>query len=176
MTFGYHYLYLYVEDDELRSEYEKRIIKHNHDMSNGFNDSYYDSGFDLLVPEQHEVSGNCLGYTLSSKVVSALYSTPITDRMFKKYTTGYYVYPRSSISKTPLRVSNSVGIIDSGYRGHLIGKLDNLSSQPYTIEKHSRLFQICAPNLSRIHVELVDSIEQLGITKRGTGGFGSTGK
>ena len=31
----------------------------------------------------------------------------------------FYVYPRSSISKTPLRMANSVGIIDSGYRGNL---------------------------------------------------------
>ena len=172
MPYGHHYLYLYIEDNELRNEYETRIINHNKNISN----AYYDSGFDLLVPEQHMVSANCLGYTLSSKVVSALYSTPIIDKMYKKYTTGFYVYPRSSISKTPLRVSNSVGIIDSGYRGHLIGKLDNLTPESYTIEKYSRLFQICAPDLSRIQVELVNSIEELGITERGDGGFGSTGK
>ena len=32
---------------------------------------------------------------------------------------GYYLYPRSSISKTPLILANSVGIIDSGYRGNI---------------------------------------------------------
>ena len=36
---------------------------------------------------------------------------------------GYYLYPRSSISKTPLRLANSVGIIDAGYRGNIMAKV-----------------------------------------------------
>ena len=40
---------------------------------------------------------------------------------------GYYLYPRSSTgSKTPLRLSNSIGVIDSGYRGNLIACFDNI--------------------------------------------------
>ena len=42
----------------------------------------------------------------------------------KTFNTGYYMYPRSSLSKTKLRLANSVGIIDSGYRGNLIGMFD----------------------------------------------------
>ena len=38
----------------------------------------------------------------------------------KKINCSYYLYPRSSISKTPLRMSNSTGIIDAGYRGEII--------------------------------------------------------
>ena len=44
--------------------------------------------------------------------------------------TAYYLYPRSSMgSKTPLRLSNSVGIIDAGYRGNIIGVVDNISDR-----------------------------------------------
>ena len=45
----------------------------------------------------------------------------------------YYLYPRSSIIKTPLRMSNSVGIIDAGYRGNIIGCVDNIGDIPYTV-------------------------------------------
>ena len=37
------------------------------------------------------------------------------------------MYPRSSIYKTPLRLANNTGIIDSGYRGNLMGAFDNIS-------------------------------------------------
>ena len=88
---------------------------------------------------------------------------------------GYYSYPRSSISKTPLLLANSVGIIDSGYRGQIIGAFRNLSIEPYKVEQYTRLLQICAPDLRPFTVELVDNtfFEE---TLRGEGGFGSTGK
>jgi dUTP pyrophosphatase len=89
--------------------------------------------------------------------------------------TGYYMYPRSSLSKTPLRLANSVGIIDSGYRGNLIGMFDCLSS--LQVPQYSKLIQICAPGLEPIFVTIVDTVEELGLdTVRGEGGFGSTGK
>ena len=87
----------------------------------------------------------------------------------------YYMYPRSSISKTPLILANHVGIIDSGYRGNLIGAFRNLSDYNYVVEKNTRLLQICHPSLSPFIVELVDESDLSG-SKRGEGGFGSTGK
>lgn len=88
--------------------------------------------------------------------------------------TGFYLYPRSSTgSKTPLRLSNSVGIIDAGYRGPLTAFVDNVSDEPFTMKKGERYFQVCAPDLSPINFKLVD---QLSDTTRGTGGFGSTGQ
>ena len=91
-----------------------------------------------------------------------------------------YSVHRSSIAKTPLRLSNNVGIIDSGYRGNLGAFVDNIHRSKgcdtsWTVEKHTRLFQICGPNLEPIEVEIVDSENDLGKTSRGTGGFGSTG-
>ena len=84
----------------------------------------------------------------------------------------YYLYPRSSISKTPLRMSNSVGIIDAGYRGNLMASVDNTSEEPYVIRKGQRLFQICSPTLSPIAFTMVHELSE---TTRGSGGFGSTG-
>ena len=84
----------------------------------------------------------------------------------------YYLFPRSSISKTPLRMANSIGLIDGGYRGEIIAMCDNIKSEPYTAEKGQRLFQLVATDSSPIHFELVEELE---MTTRGSGGFGSTG-
>jgi dUTP pyrophosphatase len=105
----------------------------------------------------------------------------------KVFNTGYYMYPRSSLSKTQLRLANATGIIDAGYRGHLIGMFDvvNIPSDAqnddkefdYVGSKFDRYLQICAPGLVPILVEIVNSKEELGEeTERGTGGFGSTGR
>ena len=40
----------------------------------------------------------------------------------------YYLFPRSSISKTPLRMSNSIGLIDGGYRGEIMASCDNIKN------------------------------------------------
>ena len=84
----------------------------------------------------------------------------------------YYLFPRSSISKTPLRMANSIGLIDGGYRGEIMAVCDNIKSEDYTVEKGQRLFQLVATDSSPIEYELVVEIE---MTTRGTGGFGSTG-
>lgn len=102
--------------------------------------------------------------------------------------TGFYLYPRSSISKTRMRLANSVGIIDAGYRGDLVAAVDTIGLFGSTdiwhiwketlspIKKYDRYFQVCAPDLSPFLVHLVDTEEELSPpTARGHGGFGSTG-
>ena len=84
----------------------------------------------------------------------------------------YYLFPRSSISKTPLRMANSIGLIDGGYRGEIMAVCDNIKSEAYTAEKGQRLFQLVATDSSPIQYELVEELE---MTTRGAGGFGSTG-
>ena len=91
---------------------------------------------------------------------------------------GYYLYARSSTGKTtPLRMANSLGIIDSGYRGNIKVCVDNIYRNDFSIVKGERYFQICPPSLEYpIKVVVVDSVDKLGYTTRGAGGFGSTGK
>jgi len=85
----------------------------------------------------------------------------------------YLVMPRSSISKTPLRLSNSVGLIDAGYRGEILAAVDNIKDIAYKVTPGQRLVQLVAMDGSPIHFKLVDELSE---TSRGSGGFGSTGK
>lgn len=122
-----------------------------------------DSGYDLYAPETVVIQPHSVG-TLDFKIRCSLKSDNVH---------GYYLYPRSSISKTPLIMANSVGIIDFGYRGNIMAKVFNTSDQPYEVKQSERLFQLCMPTLEPF---LVEFVEELDSTERGTGGFGSTGK
>ena len=89
--------------------------------------------------------------------------------------------PVDIISKTKIRLANSVGIIDAGYRGEIIAAVDTIGVYGSEetlggIRKYDRYFQICAPNLSLFSVRIVDSEDELGKSERGSGGFGSRGK
>ena len=77
-------------------------------------------------------------------------------------------------SKTPLRLSNSVGIIDAGYRGEIKAVVDNIDRErDFVIRTGTRLLQLCSPNLSPITYEMANSLSD---TNRGNDGFGSTGQ
>jgi dUTP pyrophosphatase len=130
--------------------------------------SHPNSGFDLFSPE--DVTTNKLSVKLDTQIICSMIDE-------NKQDCGFYLYPRSSISKTNLRLANSVGIIDSGYRGHLLAIFDILQNENVstTIEKHSRLLQICSGDLQPFIVRVIDDVMLLGETNRGTGGFGSTG-
>ena len=85
---------------------------------------------------------------------------------------GYFLFPRSSISKTPLRMANSIGLIDAGYRGEIMAVCDNIKDYDFSIKKGDRLFQLVSSDLSDIEFNIVDKLSD---TTRGAGGFGSTG-
>jgi dUTPase len=178
------------DDNTLKNMYYDSVINHNEKILN--NPSYIDAGFDLFAPgnqNDNELHFYGPGW-LDAKPVNKLdfnvcCSAKMVNDTGKTYNTGYYMYPRSSLSKTQLRLANSTGIIDSGYRGHLIGmfdvvNIDNNSDDreyDYIGNKYDRYLQICAPGLVPIVVEMVDSKEKLGEkTERGDGGFGSTGR
>ena len=83
------------------------------------------------------------------------------------------ILPRSSIgAKTPLRLSNSVGLIDSGYRGELGVLYDNTSDEPYTINAGDRIAQLLVMPSYRFQPKVVDILAD---SDRGEGGFGSSG-
>tara|TARA_Y100000817_G_C16824526_1_gene530543 strand:+ start:68 stop:541 length:474 start_codon:yes stop_codon:yes gene_type:complete len=133
---------------------------------NSFSNVSGDAGMDLYVPETVTIPAKSLAFKIDHLISceATINSNPAS----------YYLYPRSSMGgKTPLRMSNSVGIIDSGYRGHLIGMVDNLSEEDYVVEQGSRLFQICSPTLNNT-IEL-SIVQELSETQRGEGGIGSTG-
>lgn len=84
-----------------------------------------------------------------------------------------FILPRSSIgAKTPLRLSNSAGVIDSGYRGEVRALYDNISDEPYQIHKGDRIAQMLVMPSYRFKANIVDSLED---SDRGEAGFGSTG-
>ena len=150
----------------------KLFIKPSNDLTEALysNHQHYnpgDSGIDLFTPETITVQpGETVKINLQIKC-EALHDT------IENTNVSYYLYPRSSIVKTPLRMSNSVGIIDAGYRGEIIACVDNIKNEPYTITQGDRLFQICAGNLEPIEFKVA---EELSNTIRGSGGFGSTGR
>lgn len=156
--------------DEIENHYDNATMKG-------------DSGVDLFMPENIIVPANARGFTVDLCVKAVYRQHSIIN--FIKYmfgcnnTHGFYLYPRSSISKTPLRLSNSVGIIDSGYRGNIIAKVDNLSDEDYTISEHTALFQLVAPDLSNIiNIDLFENDEYCCFidkkTLRNDGAFGSS--
>jgi hypothetical protein len=191
-------LFVDSDDNELKNKYVQAADMHNNKLMN--NPTHIDAGFDLFAPgnegDNLNVWGNTLrffgpGWDDASPVNKLDLKVCCSARMFldsgKNFNTGYYMYPRSSISKTQLRLANSTGIIDAGYRGHLMGMFDvvNIPDLQYDDDreadyygyKFDRYLQICAPGLVPIIVEVVHSMEELGEqTARGSGGFGSTGR
>jgi len=158
-------LKLAIIDKGLMEIYKEKVEKHNTGYTN---DTYADSGFDLFVPD--------------NVVFDTAHKSKFIDMGVKAEmiigdnTLPFYIYPRSSISKTPLMLANHTGIIDAGYRGNLISAFRSFEPN-YIVEKHTRLVQICAPNLSPLFVKIVDENELWGQWSiRGEGGFGSTGK
>ena len=84
------------------------------------------------------------------------------------------IFGRSGLGvKHGMTLSNSVGVIDSDYRGELQVGLCNVGSEPYTIQPGERFAQLVVmPVFTPIPVE----VQELDGTDRGEGGFGSTGR
>ena len=71
----------------------------------------------------------------------------------------FMVVPRSSMGKhTPLRLSNSIGVIDAGYSGKIQLMLDNNSRQDFTVTSGTRLCQVVSADMRPIILNVVDSI------------------
>jgi len=170
-------LKLAVNNAELAETYTKKICEHN---ENFLANPFMDSGFDLFVPNETIFNPHLkVNIPFKSEFIDFGVKVEMLycDVHWNTITnTAFNVHPRSSISKTPLMLANHTGIIDSGYRGSLIGAFRCLTTEklPYVVEKNTRLVQICHPSLCAIYVVLVDE-NQLSTTIRGDGGFGSTG-
>lgn len=163
-------LKLAIDDPNLRVKYENAIDKHNHNFL--FN-KYMDSGFDVFVPAK-----TIFDTLFQSKFVDMKIRTEMIYCNINKDSltaSPYNAHPRSSISKTPLMLANHTGIIDSGYRGSLIGAFRSFSNNEYIVDEGTRLLQICHPTLCPIFVVIVDN-NQISNTQRNDGAFGSSGR
>lgn len=84
------------------------------------------------------------------------------------------IYARSGLScKQGLAPANKVGVIDSDYRGNIMVALYNQSSETRIVSEGDRIAQIIIQPVEQFGFNVK---ENLGDTKRGEGGFGSTGK
>ena len=85
------------------------------------------------------------------------------------------VFPRSSVSRQDMVLSNSVGVIDSGYRGEITFKFKTVGSKMYPDMYHvgDRIGQLIIMPYPDI---LWDEVDELEDSDRGDGGYGSTGK
>jgi len=129
--------------------------------------------------------------------ITALTKQDLGDRVI--YGTGLYfqlppksvmkIFPRSSIYKTNLSLANSVGILDSNYRGELkfifrknpikrtIKNLFGLiPSKDTSYNVGDRIGQIIIEPVHIVNMSEVEYADDLSLSDRGTGGFGSTGK
>lgn len=169
------YLKIFVDEsstltNELKTIYHEAAKKHNAKIEN--NSQFIDAGFDLYLPSNYNETTNAYDNTLVFKndgtVKKIDFKIKCSAKMYlspdREYNTGYYMFPRSSMSKGRLRLANSVGIIDAGYRGNLMSMFDLTTniSEDYIVNKHDKLIQICAPSLVPIIVEIVDTIDDLG--------------
>jgi dUTP pyrophosphatase len=82
------------------------------------------------------------------------------------------IFPRSSIYKANCILSNSVGVIDSGYRGEIMANFV-AEEESFGYKVGDRIGQIIILPYPQIEFELIDELSD---TQRGLGGFGSTGK
>jgi dUTP pyrophosphatase len=155
---------LYVVPDERSSETYATA-------ANAYNAKAYedrDAGFDVFCSETTIIPGS-FAEKLDQNCCAAFYDT--SKNLFR----AFWLLPRSSISKTPLRLCNSVGLIDAGYRGKIIAAVDNTRVMNCQLVEGQRLFQLSAPDLLPWdEVRIVSEIPG-GATLRGSGGFGSTG-
>lgn len=137
-----------------------------------------DSGLDIFIPEDIEIPAQqtyFINHKIRCEMVQRMISnaTVFHSIRYSDINLSYLLLPRSSISKTPLIMQNSIGLIDAGYRGNIIAAVYNTSNKNYLIQKGARLFQLVATNFGDISLQLVDELSE---TTRGDGGIGSTGK
>ena len=194
----FYKLYIYVHDfpemETIKQTYETNALKHNSvvekylkcfadantdanadaDANANTDDNVYcyDSGFDLLCPENIIWTEDVPIFMLDHKISCAM--------TYNNKPVGYYMYMRSSTPiRTPLRLANNVGIIDSGYRGTIMALFDILYSADSIFEfvKTNRYVQLTPPNIGcPMKVFIVDDLSMLGKkNNRNENGFGSTG-
>lgn len=133
-----------------------------------------DAGFNLPALRGEEI--------IESNVKSHQWHLGIRVRVRRKIQNTFvdwpwFLLPRSSTaSKTPLRLANSMGIMDAGYRGEVVAIVDNVSDARKTFSSGRPYFQMVLPDAAPMedpYVKIV-VVADFPVTQRGSGGLGST--
>lgn len=120
-----------------------------------------DAGADLFSNEEAELAP---GESRMIKTGISIELPPATEAQ---------VRPRSGMAlKHAITVLNTPGTVDEGYRGEVGVILINHSKEVFVIEKGMKIAQMIVKPVITVEVE---EVEELSDTKRGAGGFGSTG-
>lgn len=140
-----------------------------HDIYRDIGQSYTgDSGLNLPFIYSDEIG----------RMSTRLIDLHVTIKCYKNnIPVSFLLIPRSSIYKTPLRLSNSIGLIDSGFNGTLKIPIDNFTSNDFRIDSDSSLFQIVFPDLCHnfeVIVHPPEKYQYIPLTERGEKEFGSS--
>jgi dUTP pyrophosphatase len=130
------------------------------------------------MPERATVGSS--GFDLRAYIDKPIELLPLERRLIPtgirlSMPNGYeaQVRPRSGLAyKNGITVLNTPGTIDADYTGDVGVILVNLSQQPFTVEPGARIAQLV---FQKIEVPRLYEVENLAVTQRGDGGFGSTG-
>lgn len=129
-----------------------------------------------VIPSYAKEGDAGMDLTISSVIENTSFSVSYGFGISLEIPEGFvgYIFPRSSVRKQDLILSNCVGVIDSGYRGELqatFKKTEGLDSIKYNVgDRGAQIIIMPVP-----YVEFVE-VEELSTTERGSGGFGSSGK
>lgn len=138
-------------------------VKLDHPECMPFKKHHYDAGFDLVNANSQVKIGPYQKETIHTGV-------------YAEIPEGYVglLVLRSSMGKYGLALRNTVGIIDSHYRGEIMAMVVNKSTDVQIhINQYQRFAQLV---IVPVFLPEIEVVEQLTETQRGTGGFGSTGK
>ena len=130
---------------------------------------------DAIVPVYAKEGDAGLDLVATSIISDTTYQVTYGTGLAVEIPKGYMglIFPRSSVRNYQLTLSNSVGVIDSGYRGEIqvtFNKTFGMDSIKYSVGE--RVAQIVV--VGYLPIAFVEA-KELGNTTRGTGGFGSTG-
>ena len=139
------YLYIFTENEDLRSLLKKQYDKHRNT----------DSGFDIPMLEQT--------VNMFYETTEFNFGIKVASLNEKREPMPCLLLPRSSLAKSPFRLANSIGLIDMGYRGNVRAMVDVYTHGAEPLMK-----------IDEIHILDQESDLPPAPDSRGTGGFGST--
>ena len=122
-----------------------------------------DAGMDLVATK-----------IISNTTFDVTYGTDLAMEIPKGFVG--LIFPRSSIRKYELILSNSVGIIDSGYRGELQATFNKINHHKIRVDDYKVGDRICQITIIPHPIIQFVEVDDLSDSERSSGGFGSTGK